>query len=150
VEAAYAPGSWPDQHGNSTVYSSTIVHCVQSLYINAMYTVINQCCPNRCLATCSSTVVTPTQLVPLVLFTVPFFFHTFGLTQRQSLALSFAHVMCSSPICSVHFKVYNILFLFKIFHIAFTSKPAIKTKTKILLVTDRVRAALHFFIVSSP
>ncbi len=34
VEAAYAPGSSPDQHNNSTSYSSTVVHCVQSLYIN--------------------------------------------------------------------------------------------------------------------
>jgi hypothetical protein len=34
VEAAYAPGSWPDQHGNRTSYSSTVVHCVQSLSIS--------------------------------------------------------------------------------------------------------------------
>ncbi len=34
VEAAYAPGLWPDQHGNSTSYSSTVVHCVQSLRIS--------------------------------------------------------------------------------------------------------------------
>ncbi len=33
VEAAYAPGSWPDSTA-TTLYSSTIVHCVQSLYIS--------------------------------------------------------------------------------------------------------------------
>ncbi len=43
--------------------------CVQT----TTYTVINQCCPNRCFAIGSSTVVTPTQVVPLVLFTVQFF-----------------------------------------------------------------------------
>ncbi len=33
-EAAYAPGKLSDQHSNSTLYSSTIVHSVQSLYIS--------------------------------------------------------------------------------------------------------------------
>jgi hypothetical protein len=35
VEAAYTPGSWlVPVRCNSTMYSSTVVHCVQSLYIN--------------------------------------------------------------------------------------------------------------------
>jgi hypothetical protein len=34
VEAAYAPGLWLDPAGDSTSYSSTVVHCVQSLYEN--------------------------------------------------------------------------------------------------------------------
>jgi hypothetical protein len=33
VEAAYAPGLWPDPARHSTSYSSTVVHCVQFLYI---------------------------------------------------------------------------------------------------------------------
>jgi hypothetical protein len=37
-----------------------------------MYTVINQCCPNRCLAICSSTVVTLTQVVPLAQYLIIF------------------------------------------------------------------------------
>jgi hypothetical protein len=41
VEDAYAPGSWLDQHGNITMCSSTIVHCVQSLYINRYVSVLN-------------------------------------------------------------------------------------------------------------
>jgi hypothetical protein len=33
VEAAYAPGSWPDQRGNNLVLG-TVVHSVQSLCIS--------------------------------------------------------------------------------------------------------------------
>ncbi len=109
-----------------------------------MYSVINQCCPNHCLAICSSTVVTLTQVVPLVLFIVQFSFTCLGYTQCQLLALSFTHITCSLLICSVHFKRYNIFVSFQsFFHLGFTSRPVIKKQT-ILLDTDTVRAALHF------
>jgi hypothetical protein len=51
-----------------------------------------------------------------------------GYTQRQSLALSFAHITCLSPICSEHFKRYNISFSFQslFFHIGFISRPVTK------------------------
>ncbi len=124
---------WFMAHCNSTPYSSTLVHCVSSLYVNpclqtAMYTVIYQCCPNRCLAICSSTVVTRLRLYLLYCSLYSFSFTCLGYTQRQSLALSFAHITCSLPICSIHFNRHNILFFSKLFHIGFTSKPATKNK----------------------
>ncbi len=82
----------------------------------AMRKVINQRCPNRCLATCSSTVVTLTQVVPLVLYTVQFFLSHVWATHSASLPLSFAHVTCSLPICSVHFKRYTSIILFSKFN----------------------------------
>ncbi len=81
--------------------------------------------------------MTPAQVVPLVLFTVQFFLWHVGL-YTAPVALSLAHILCSSPICNAHSKHYNI-FLFKIsFFIGFTLKPAI------LSDTDTVMTTLHF------
>ncbi len=81
--------------------------------------------------------MTPAQVIPLVLFTVQFFLWHVGL-YTAPVALSLAHILCSSPICSAHSKHYNI-FLFKIyFFIGFTLKPAILSNT------DTVMTTLHF------
>ncbi len=73
VEAAYTPGS---QLAPARQQYPVLQHCctlctvpVYKLLFN-MYAVINQCCPNCCPAYCSFTAVTPTQVVPLVLYTV--------------------------------------------------------------------------------
>ncbi len=81
--------------------------------------------------------MTLAQVVPLVLFTVQFFLWNVGL-YTAPVALSLAHILCSSPICNAHSKHYNI-FLSKIsFFIGFTLKPAI------LSDTETVMTMLHF------
>jgi hypothetical protein len=103
------------------------LYTVYSPHIStAMFTVINQCCPNHCLATCLFTMVTQTQVIPLVQCTaVQFFFHTSG-QHTAPVALHFAHVLCLSPICSVHSKRDNIFSFQSFSYTGFTSKPATK------------------------
>jgi hypothetical protein len=58
VEAAYALGLWPDPVQRQ--YFALQHHCTlctDPVYKPlCTYAVINQCCPNRCLADCSSTI----------------------------------------------------------------------------------------------
>jgi hypothetical protein len=103
-----------------------------------MYAVINKCSPNCCAAYCSSTLATPTQVVPLVLFTVQFSFTRPGHTQCQSLSLSPTFCIYRQ-FCSVHSKRYNISFK-HFLHIDFALKYA--TQNSNLL--DTVSTALHF------
>jgi hypothetical protein len=107
-----------------------------------MRKVINQRCPNRCLATCSSTVVTLTQVVPLVLYTVQFFLSHVWATQSVSLPLSFAHVTCSLPIWSVHFKRYTSIILFSI--VQFSNQQQQNTKK---FCWTRPRSGQHSYFV---
>jgi hypothetical protein len=108
-----------------------------------MYTVINQCCPNRCLATCSSTVVTPTQVVPLVLFTVQFFLsHVWATHSTNCSSLSLLPILCVHCKSAVNISS-TTTFFFKVFSHRFHFEICNK-KQKILLDTDTVRAALQF------
>ncbi len=146
MEAANTPGVWQDQHGNNLVLQHRCTLCTVLVYkplciqySNKLvlsyplshYLLIHSGDPNSGCTSCT------------VHCTV--FFTRLDCTQCQSLILSFVHVMCSSPICSVHFKCYNIFVSFKSFfsHIGFTSRPVIKMQ-KILLDTDTVRAMLLF------
>ncbi len=99
------------QQGNSTMYSSTVVHCVQSLYINR-YVVINQCCLNYCPAYCSSIVVTPRFRLYLLYYSLYSFSFTHpGYTQCQWLSLSPTFCV-HRQVCSVNSKRYNFLHFF--------------------------------------
>jgi hypothetical protein len=51
AEAAYVPGSWPDQHGNIPRTPAPLYTVFSPCISAAMYTAIIQCCPNLCLAT---------------------------------------------------------------------------------------------------
>ncbi len=110
-----------------------------------MYTVINQC---AVLLSAHSQWWPRIKLYLLYCSLYSFFFPTFGLTQRQLLTLSFAHVTCSSPICSV-LSSATTLFLFKVSSHRFHFKTC-NRKQEILLDIDTVREALHFLFIFVP
>ncbi len=92
----------------------------------------------------SSTMVTPTQVVPLVLFTVHFFFHTLGLyTALVAHSLFRLHFAFIANLQCTFQALQHFFFFSKFFLIGFTSRPVTK-KQKILSDMDTVRAALHF------
>ncbi len=92
-----------------------------------MHSVINQCCPNRYLAICSPTVVTPTQVVSLVLFTVQFFFHTLGLhTAPVARFLFHPHSVFIANLQCTFQELQHFFFFSKFFHIGFISRPVTK------------------------
>ncbi len=90
-----------------------------------MYTVINQCCPNHRLVTCSSTVATPTQVVPLVLFTLWFFLSHVWATHSASpfrpRFVLIANLQWAFQMLQ-HFFFSKFFFLSHMFH----SKPTAK------------------------
>ncbi len=93
MEAAYTPGSSPNPAWRQY-----------------------QCCPNRCLTICSSTVVTLTQVVPLVLFTVQFFLSHVRAIHSTSHFLSGLRFMFLVPHQSaVYIPSATTFFLFKVF-----------------------------------
>ncbi len=91
-----------------------------------MYSVITQCCPNRCLTICLSTVVTPTQ-VPLVLFTLQFFFHTLGLHTAPVARCPFhPYYMFIANLQCTFQALQHFFFFSKFFHKGFISRPVKK------------------------
>ncbi len=93
-----------------------------------MYSVIKQFCPDCCLTICLSKVVTPTPVVPLVLFTVQFFYHSLGLHTAPVTRSLFRphHVFIAN--LQWTFQALNISFSFQclFFHIGFISRPVTK------------------------
>ncbi len=88
--------------------------------------------------------VTPTQVVTLVLFTAQFFFHTLGLYKVPVARSLFRQGYVFITNLQYAFQMLQHFFFFsKFFHVGFISRPVTK-KQKILLDTDTVRAALHF------
>jgi hypothetical protein len=81
-----------------------------------MYSVINQCCPYCCLTTCSSTVVTPTQVVPLVLFTLS----PAWAIHRANRSFSLSPMLRVDRQSAVYISsTTTFLFLFKVFSLRF-------------------------------
>ncbi len=101
-----------------------------------MYSVMNQCCPNHCLATCSFTVVTPTQVVPLVVFTVQFFLSHAWATHSASRSLSLSptlRVHRQSVVCISSATTFT--FLSKVFHIGFICETTLTGESRFHLST---------------